>query len=726
QHCRPDTMVRPGMTLEEILRRNLRDGAYPEAEGREEEWLAERLARFAEPAGPFEQAIWNGQWLLVQDHKLADGGTITLTTDITERKQAEAALRESEARFRSIFEQSRIPTSLVSPDGRYLKVNRALSDMLGYAPAELEQMSYQDVTHPDDLDLNEPYRVQVEAGEIDSYELEKRYIRRDGGVVWSNLNVTVVRSPDGAELFDIGQHQVITERKQAEQALTESQARLYALVDNCPLIIAIKDTDGRLVYCNSAYERVMGRPLERLIGTTVFDVAPRTQAERYRAHEREVLRTGQPIVREWTNVPVVNSKRTLLDLKFPFRDADGGLGGIGYIGRDITEEKEAQATLWAAKQDAEQANSSKTRFLAAASHDLRQPLQSMALLLHILAISEDADERAQIIEDMGMSLNTMQGLLNTLLDISALEAGAVSPEPEIFPIQELLDSVQGKFRSIAGAEGLELRVVPCRLHVDSDPRLLEQIVNNFVSNAVRYTNAGRLLIGCRRRGGELEISVFDTGVGIPEDEQSAIFEDFYQLDNPARDRSKGLGLGLAIAYRTAKLLGVRLGAASNVGKGSRFSVLVPIAETAHEGHQASPPVAKIDVVDLENKFVAVIEDDAAIAKAMKLLLGKEGLAAVATATGAEMTALLAEADRTPDLVISDYRLPSSETGVEVVQAIRQSTRPDLPGIIITGDTTVEILQRIEAAGLQHLYKPVDPVALRNLIRDALTADSGPI
>ena len=233
--------------------------------------------------------------------------------------------------------------------------------------------------------------------------------------------------------------------------------------------------------------------------------------------------------------------------------------------------------LEAAKRQAELANVAKSRFLAAASHDLRQPLQTLALLQGLLAKAVEGERCKKLVARLDETLGAMSGMLNTLLDINQIEAGTVFAEMVRFPIDDLLERLRDEFTYHAQAHRLALRVVPCSLSIRSDPRLLEQMIRNLLSNALKYTKRGKVLLGCRRREGMLSIEVWDTGIGIPDAELQAIFEEYHQLDNAARERSRGLGLGLSIVQRLGNLLGHRVRVRSRLGKGSVFAIEVMLA-----------------------------------------------------------------------------------------------------------------------------------------------------
>jgi two-component system, chemotaxis family, CheB/CheR fusion protein len=267
--------------------------------------------------------------------------------------------------------------------------------------------------------------------------------------------------------------------------------------------------------------------------------------------------------------------------------------------------------LEAAKRQAEHANLGKSRFLAAASHDLRQPLQTISLLHELLARKVKDETTLALVGRLDETVSTMSSMLDTLLDINQLEAGIVRREMVDFPIDAVLEPLRTQFSFHAAARRLGWRVVPCSLSVRSDPRLLEQMIRNLLSNAVKYTNEGKILLGCRRRGDMLRIEVWDTGIGIPEEQLQAIFEEFHQLDNSARERGKGLGLGLAIVERLADLLGHAVDVRSRPGKGSVFAVEVPLGRDASPWQPRPDPRERKEVAQ-QAGAILIVEDDPSV------------------------------------------------------------------------------------------------------------------
>lgn len=373
----------------------------------------------------------------------------------------------------------------------------------------------------------------------------------------------------------------------------------------------------------------------------------------------------------------------------------------------------ATAALRARKEEAEQANTSKSRFLAAASHDLRQPMHALGLFITELS-QQNLDGRSRhLLEQVSASAEAMEDLLDSLLDISKLDAGVLKPNIHPFPVQPILDRIKRSLAPPAIEKGLELRVRPSKTWILSDPVLFERILSNLVSNGVRHTQSGRVLVGCRVRGAQLRIEVFDTGVGIAQEAQTIVFQEFVQLDNPARMREKGLGLGLAIVRRLTDLLDHPLYLRSLPGKGSLFAIEVPTCAPLTTAHTTTIEYRR-DTGDLTGTHVAIIDDDPLALAATESLLSSWGCAVTAAADTETLIAALAEAGK-PDLLISDLRLGTDLAGLEAVATVKKRFGAHLPAAVITGDTAPETLQAAQSAGLPVLHKPARPARLRALI-----------
>ena len=454
----------------------------------------------------------------------------------------------------------------------------------------------------------------------------------------------------------------------------------------------------------------VGRPLEDL-HSLAADGALLTDA-------RSVLETLAPIERE---IEAQNgawySRRVL-----PYRTQDNGVEGVVITFADITGRRRAADALATAMRQAELANAAKSRFLAAASHDLRQPLQTLALLQGLLAKTVEGERARKLVARLDETLGAMTGMLNALLDINQIEAGTVRPEVVTFPINGLLGRLRDEFAYHAHAQGLGFRTVPCSLPVQSDPRLLEQMIRNLLSNALKYTSHGKVLLGCRRHRGILSIEVWDTGVGIPGEELQAVFEEYHQLDNAARERSRGLGLGLSIVQRLGKLLGHRVRVRSRLGKGSVFAIEIvrQPGETAPELEQNRQGVANASTDAVRRTgVILVVEDDPEVRGLLELVLGEEGHRAATAPDGVAALDLVTRGPIRPDLIIADYNLPNGLTGLQFIGKVREKLHREIPVIILTGDISTVTLREIALQNCVQLNKPVKLGELTQVIQRLL-------
>ncbi|MFG1400165.1 chemotaxis protein CheB [Roseixanthobacter pseudopolyaromaticivorans] len=431
-----------------------------------------------------------------------------------------------------------------------------------------------------------------------------------------------------------------------------------------------------------------------------------------------VLKDGAPHVQEIEGANAAWYLRRIL----PYRTQEGGIGGVVITFVDITEQRRIAGALEAAKREAELANAAKSRFLAAASHDLRQPLQSLVLLQGLLAKSIEGEKANRLVLRLDETVSAMSGMLNALLDINQIEAGTIHAAVVSFPIDDLLNRLREELTYHAHAKRLVLRVIPCGISIESDPRLLEQMIRNLISNALKYTSRGRVLVGCRRHGGQLRIEVWDTGIGIPDQELQAIFEEYHQINNAARERSRGLGLGLSIVQRLGILLGHWVHVRSIPGKGSVFSIDVGITPSRSEPMAAEPPLAVADPRDdriRQTAAILVIEDDPDVRSLLELLLTGEGHIVAASRDAVAALELVERGAIRPDLILADYNLPNGMNGLQAARQLRATLQDRIPVILLTGDISSDAAQDIALGDCMQLTKPVKPKDLASLMERLL-------
>ncbi len=447
------------------------------------------------------------------------------------------------------------------------------------------------------------------------------------------------------------------------------------------------------------------------IGRPLADLRALAPDEDMLADVNAVLRGEAPAAREIRTVAGLWLLRHVL----PYRTQDGQVDGVVITYGDITARKEIAEALEEARRLADAANAAKSQFLSAASHDLRQPLQTLILLQAMLARSVEGADATRLVRLLEPALTAMGGMLNTLLDTDPVGSGTLVPTHAPFRIAPLLEKLREEFGYLATAQGLELRVVSSSLAVETDATLLELMLRNLLGNALKYTPRGRILLGCRQREGILQIEVWDTGIGIAAKDLQTIFGEYQQIRKLPRERQGGLGLGLSIVQRLAMLLGHRLQVRSRLGHGSVFALearIVPAPPLPAESIPALPPRCG---------SILVIEDDADLRGLLVSTLIAEGHDARGAADGASGLALAREAGFGPQLVLADFNLPGGMTGLDAATRLRAAAGGSLPVVILTGDISPETQQAIARLECIQLRKPVKPADLLALARQLLAA-----
>lgn len=369
---------------------------------------------------------------------------------------------------------------------------------------------------------------------------------------------------------------------------------------------------------------------------------------------------------------------------------------------------------------AEEANKAKSRFLAAASHDLRQPLHAMGLFADGLNHRIANPEAMRVLGLLKGSMETLRNLFDSLLDISRLDAGVIKVDAQTFSLNQMLERLNIEYEALTKAKSLKFRsrLIPSWIH--SDPTLVEQMLRNLIANAIKYTESGGILVAIRPKSNKIRIEVWDTGIGIAKENQKQIFDEFNQVNNPERDRSQGIGLGLSILKRTAGLLGTEIGMSSKLGSGSKFHIdFFPTdAPSFIDDHFTNSQIVEKDLdLDLTGVSVLVVDDEADIRAALELRLQDWGCN-VATAYSIKSACNLLN-DFTPDILLTDYRLSANETGDMVIKEVHKTIGYEIPSIIVTGTTMAEYIQNIEQLNVSVLYKPLEPKALQEKMIYAL-------
>jgi PAS domain S-box-containing protein len=594
-----------------------------------------------------------------------------------------------ESHFRRLYEEAPLPYQSLNAEGRLLEVNRAWEKAFGYTREEVLGRFIGDFHVPGSEDkLRQGLEEFKSHGLITGFEVE--FLCQDGTHKLMSVSGRIARDNQGRFLRTHCILNDITARKEIEKALQDSEEKYRLAMEATQDGLWDWNVATGSVYYSPGWSRILGEK----------DIRNDYSTWENRIHPEDKPR-------------ILKSLRTHLDGETPawqeehrLRGVDGawiwvlGKGQVAKRDRhgnplrmvgtmsDINTRKQAETTLAKAKEAAEQASKSKSRFLAAASHDLRQPVQAIASYTDLLAISNAEPALASTIQQLRNATLAMQVLLEGLLDISKLDSGTMRPEPCNFSISSLLSQIQELHQPIAMEKGITLKHVPCTAVVNSDPALLRVIIQNLISNAIKYTHRGKVIIGCRHRGDQLRIEVWDTGIGIPEEKQESIFEEFYQVDNPGRDRSKGIGIGLAIVKRIATLLNHQLYMHSVAGKGSRFAIQVPLAGIASdETHAAQPGIIEFHD-DSTSSSILLIEDDEIVLHANHGLLEVLGYKVIPACDAEAAMQQMESGTQPPDIIISDYRLSGDCDGTELVQQLRDKAGCQTPAIILTGDISV--------------------------------------
>jgi PAS domain S-box-containing protein len=539
--------------------------------------------------------------------------------------------------------------------------------------------------------------------------------RKDGSTFAMELAVGESRS-GGRRLF-AGIVRDISERKKGEQELRDSEAKTRAILETAVDGIITIDPQGTILTANPATERLFGYRADEMVGRKVNMLMPDPYRSAHDAYLQRYLATGERrIIGIGREVQGLRKDGSIFPMELSVGEAlVGGTRIFTGIVRDITERKRTEEDLRAAKDQAERARLAQSQFLAAVSHDLRQPVQALTLFTSALATKITGAPASALLGDMRGSVEALDMLLDALLDVSSLDAGVIVPHETTFSLATLIERLVGEFEPQASQKEIGLRAVQSSAIVRSDPTLLYRILQNFLSNAVRYTSQGRILIGCRRKGRKLRIEVADTGIGIPAHLQQEIFKEFFQIGNPERDRTQGLGLGLAIVQRLSRLLRCPVTVRSREGRGSAFGVEVTLV-----GFNKTTNIVPLRRSPLEQPAVGeglvfVIDDEPAVLKGLRLVIEDWGYSVLTARTELEAVSILNGRKQAPDIIIADYRLRGICNGAQVVAHIRQTFGAMVPCILITGDTAPERIREANDYGFTLLHKPVEPAELRAAI-----------
>lgn len=488
-----------------------------------------------------------------------------------------------------------------------------------------------------------------------------------------------------------------------------SESFFRNLLETAPDAMIIVDSSGDITVVNSQVERMFGYLREELLGEQIEILLPEN-TRRSHVNNRAGY-SSDPHVRPMGRAMDLVGRRKDGSL-FPVEislspvSTDSGMF-VSSVIRDVTERKKLEHEIIEARHSAERANKANSAFLAAASHDLRQPVQALSLLNGALRRTVDDSIALEMIDAQQQSLDTMTNLLNSLLDISRLDAGAIEPQLEVFSLQRLIDRLLADFGRQAMQKGLNLIAADSDIFVESDPNLLGEILQNFVSNAVRYTHRGSVEIHCERMGSDVRIRVSDTGVGIDAAHLKVIFDEFRQIKEPGQN-NEGFGLGLAIVHRLSDLLGLDTGVSSEPGIGSEFSICLPAIGEDVDGAGLIKESSEATCETSGSGTIVLIEDDPSVVNAWSALLEAAGYNVAIAASTSEAEAVARSLVTVPDLIISDFHLLDDSTGVDAVTSLRKIFDTETPAFIVTGDTSIVVDAAKELPNSVLILKPVNP------------------
>jgi len=604
---------------------------------------------------------------------------------------------------------------VVNEDGAIVAASRSAEIMFGYEPGELTGRNIEVLVPAAQRAEHARQRQRYEGAPharpiVSGLPLQGQ--RKDGSTFDAQIALSPIRSDSGKLIFS-------TIRDISADDTSEAYFR--NVLESAPDAMIIIDYFGKIAVVNAQAEKMFGYAREDLVGQEVEMLLPDEVRERHISHRAAF--SADPQLRPMGSGLELYGLRSD-GVRFPveislspFTSASGAF--VSSVIRDVTSRKAMEDELIDARREAERANKANTAFLAAASHDLRQPVQALALLNGALRRTVKDELAVEMVESQQHSLDAMTNLLNSLLDISRLDAGKVEPEFEEFPVQLLVDRLFAEFSRQARQKGLAFKVDACNdVVIRSDPNLLGEIIQNFVSNAIRYTDKGSVRMRCDEAGDTLWIAVSDTGIGIDPGQIHEIFLEFHQIKTPGMNK-EGFGLGLAIVKRLADLMGHEIRVESDVGRGSTFSVGLPIVHRRGKRGVVADERAGSRSSESASGLIVLIEDDVTVANAWGLLLEAEGYRVATAESAIEAKAAVEHLSTAPDLIISDFHLLDGSTGVEAVAMVRAAFDRNIPAFIVTGDTTKMVQEARSTENCIILNKPVDTDALLKAADEAI-------
>lgn len=681
------------------------------------------ISRLRRPDG--ELRYVEGRGICEHDASGAVSAVIGTMVDVTDRQRAEIAAAEADAEkranvelFENGFQHAAIGMALVGLDGRFMKINPAFCAIVGYRERRLLRLDFQTITHPDDLDTDLDLLAQLTAGRIPSYQMDKRYIRADGELVWVKLSVSLVVEPDGRPKHFIAQVLDLTASRAAQAALAESEARYRLLADHAADFIVRVDANETISYVSPSC-RLYGYEPSDLIGTSGADIVHPDDLPNLRKIAANLLSGApeDPLADRDRRVRTKDGSWVWMEGNASVvRDESGAPLALITQLRDVSRRRAMEAELKSARIQAEAAASAKSDFLANMSHELRTPLTSILGFTRLAAEQADLQGLTRTyLERVGDASAALLCTVNDILDFSKLEVGQVSFQREPTALAKLCRATLDLFTPQAGAKDLDL-ALDCDAETAEvvlmvDPDRIRQLLLNLVGNAVKFTEAGGITLRARyrRSNGRLNVEVIDTGPGIAPDRRDRLFKRFSQVDGSLTRSHGGSGLGLAICKGLAEAMGGEIGADSQLGRGSRFWFAIPaqVADTA----DAATDIPGVELPTFAGIRVLVVDDHAANRELARLILAGIGAEISEAADGEEAVQLAAEWPF--DVILMDLRMPRLD-GPGALRRIREAPGPNdaTPVLAFTADAGTEAAAHLAALGFEEVVaKPLEPGTL---------------
>ncbi len=659
----------------------------------------------------------DGRWIWMEGNPkviFGDDGraieVINIFRDVSARRALEAEARAQAEVFEAAFTHAAIGMALVGLDGRFLRLNEAFCRIAGYPEDDLLSLDFQTITHPEDLDTDLERLRKLTRGEIDSYRMDKRYLHRDGHVVWAGLAVSMVRDADGAPRHFVAQVTDQSERRQAEQALRESEARYRLIAENTSDMITITDLTGKTLYASPSVRQTGWTPDELEGRSFAYSVHPDDAREVYRTFKR-LLADGQAIRVRWRGLDRATGEYRWLESNPSLvRDPQTGepTGFLDTI-RNISPQVEQEQVVARARAEAEAAAAAKSQFLANMSHEIRTPLTAVLGFTNLLREMELPEAAAGYVRRIAGAGNALLAIVNDILDFSKLEAGKFEIRPRPTSLAEVCEETLQLFSSQAEAKGLSMAFepapgLPSAALLDADR--LRQLLINLIGNAIKFTEQGGVTLRAAPAGeGRVSLEVADTGPGLDEEAQAQLFQRFTQIDGSVARTHGGTGLGLAISRGIAEAMGGVIAVRSRLGEGATFRVELP-APAADSAEDLAGDDAPISIEGLR---IMVVDDNAVNRELGRRILEAAG-AQVSDAT--DGSTALAHLARLPvDVVLMDLRMPVLD-GRAALRALRGAEGPNrnVPVLAFTADADLE--GEGELAGFDGLVrKPIQPLEM---------------